>query len=104
MAEGIFLNDLFSLGEKLPWQASIVLAAVSYFLFHQLALIPPVTGVEALGQSATWQVAKFVSTALQYAATFALCFGAVTSFVKSRGNARHLDLIKLKRAQHQSLS
>jgi restriction system protein len=75
-------------GSRLPWTASVALAAVVYATFHVLARTAPAppTNTALLGSFVIRQFFWTVAGILQYILPLALLFGAAVSFARRRRN------------------
>lgn len=103
MAKSTIMDDLFTLGAKLPWKLSLVLAIGSAIALHQLSLIdPPVsTGLQDLSKVVFVQAARVFGLFGQYLVPAALLFGALAGFMQRR---RGKDLLAQTRSQSNGLS
>lgn len=103
MAKSTIMDDLFTLGAKLPWKLSLVLAIGSAIALHQLSLIdPPVsTGLQDLSKVVFVQAARVFGLFGQYLVPAALLFGALAGFMQRR---RGKDLLAQTRSQPNGLS
>lgn len=103
MAKSTIMDDLFSLGAKLPWKLSVALAVGFGFGLHQLSMIdPPVSGgIQDLSKVVFVQVVRVLGLIGQYVIPAALLFGAIAGFMqRQKGN----DLLTQTRAQSDGLS
>ncbi|MBW2940565.1 restriction endonuclease [Zhongshania aquimaris] len=102
MAKSTIMEDLFTLGAKLPWKLSLILAFGSAIALHQLSLIDPpvVTGPQDLSKVVFIQVVRFIGLVGQYLVPGALLFGALASFMQRR---RGKDLLAQTRTQPKGL-
>jgi restriction system protein len=86
------LEDLIELSARFPWWLALVLAAVSYVVFHALSQLPVSAsrGLEGLSGTMTSSLIRGAASALQYIAPVILSFGAVVSFLTGQRNRRLL--------------
>lgn len=85
-------EDLIDVAAMLPWKISIVLAVLSYFGFHYLASLPPITIAavdpknlgQSMGSGISRQLAITFGMFLQYLVPLAFLVGAAISAVKRR--------------------
>lgn len=88
-------EDLIEVAAKLPWQAGIALAAVSYLGFHYLAVPPspivvtdPKNFGQSLGNGVVKQLISTMSMFLQYIVAIAFLIGAGISVYKRRSQSK----------------
>lgn len=75
-------EDLFDIAAMLPWWAGLLLALISYIVFHsvvQMEISPPSQAAE-LGHNISRQLFKAFASIFQYAFPVVFCLGAATSF------------------------
>lgn len=103
MAKSTIMDDLFTLGAKLPWKLCLLLAIGSAIGLHQLSLIdPPVsTGLQDLSKVVFVQAARVFGLFGQYLVPATLLFGALAGFMQRR---RGKDLLTQTRSQSNGLS
>ena len=85
-------EDAIDIAAMLPWKISIVLAVLSYFGFHYLASLPPITIAavdpknlgQSMGSGISRQLAITFGMFLQYLVPLAFLIGAAISVVKQR--------------------
>jgi restriction system protein len=102
MAKSTIMEDLFTLGAKLPWKLSLVLAFGSAIALHQLSLIDPPdsTRLHDLSKVVFVQAARVFGMFGQYLVPAALLFGALASFIQRR---RGKDLLAQTKTQPKGL-
>lgn len=95
-------EDIVVIASRLPWQAGVGLALVSFLVFHFIATLSPptfsATDMKSLGQTVgsgmVRQVLISVSTFLQYIVPIAFLLGAgFSAFKRHRQSALHLDVV-----------
>ncbi|MBU0537536.1 MAG: restriction endonuclease [Gammaproteobacteria bacterium] len=103
MAKSTIMDDLFSLGAKLPWKLSVALAIGFGIALHELSGIdqPVSTGLHDLSNVVFIQAARVFGLIGQYVVPAALLFGAAAGFMQRR---RGTDLLTQTRAQPKGLS
>ena len=103
MAKSTIMDDLLSLGKKLPWKLSVALAIGSGLALHQLSAIdqPTSTGIHDLSKVVFIQVVRIFALFGQYLIPAALLFGAVAGFMQ---RLRGKELLTQTRAQPKGLS
>lgn len=85
-------EDLIEIASRLPWKAGVALALASYFIFHYLANLPPLsfaapdmkTYGQTVGNGVVRQLTITLSMFLQYIVSIAFLIGAGISFYKRR--------------------
>ncbi|MCH9663125.1 MAG: restriction endonuclease, partial [Gammaproteobacteria bacterium] len=87
------LDSLMAAGAAMPWWLSLILAAVAYFLLHQVATmdVPKASGLQDLGASAASQFYRTLATFAQYLVPCALLVGAVAAFIRRRRDVKLYD-------------
>lgn len=103
MAKSTIMDDLFSLGAKLPWKLSVILAIGFGIALHQLSIIdqPVTTGLHDLSKVVFIQAARVFGLIGQYVVPAALLFGAAAGFMQRR---RGKDLLTQTRAKPKGFS
>jgi len=80
------LDDLFAVGARLPWQATIGLALLSFFLLHiataYLAVAPPPKSISDLSAVVQRGWLHTIASIFQFVGPAALLIGAAAAFVK----------------------
>lgn len=86
-------NDLFEIAAILPWWVSVILAVITYAFLHQYATaeIAITTTPGQIGEMVVGQMAKALSTYLQYIIPGILLAGAAASFFGRRKRERLVD-------------
>lgn len=86
MAKHTIMDDLFSLGARLPWKLSVALAVGSGIALHAISLIdPPVSNsLEDMSSVVFIQVARTLGLFGQFTIPAVLVFGAAGSYLQKR--------------------
>lgn len=79
-------EDLIEIASRLPWWASLILAATAFLIIHPFAVmdvaVPP--GTRGIGQGASAQLVKTLALIGQYLVPAAFLLGAVVSVFRRR--------------------
>jgi len=95
-------EDLIEIASKLPWQAGVILALVSFLIFHFIAALPPPSFVAAdmknlgqtVGSGMVRQMLITFSMFLQYIFPVAFLLGAgISVFRRHRQSALHREVV-----------
>ena len=91
---GVF-EDLMEIASRLPWQASLAAAAVSFVLLHAVAGIDVGTAATTadVGSVASRQMFRMVGLLGQFIVPPAFLFGALVGFVKRRHRSELVDTV-----------
>lgn len=97
-------EDIVVIASRLPWQAGVGLALVSFLVFHFIATLSPptfsATDMKNLGQTVgsgmVRQMLISASALLQYIVPIAFLLGAgFSAFKRRRQSALHLDVVNV---------
>ena len=90
---GGVLEDLLEIGSKIPWQAAVGAALVSFLLLHALAGLDVGTPTDTkdFGSTVARQMCRMVGVIGQFVVPFALLAGAFVGFLKRR---RRTELVQ----------
>jgi restriction system protein len=96
-------EELIDITSRLPWWVSLILATLSYFVLHSLAVneVSILQGLESMGENVKNQVIKSMARVGQYILPFIFIMGAILSFM-GRMKRQHL-FASTNTAQSQSI-
>ena len=87
------IEDLLEIATSIPWKISLIIAVISYFFFHYLAIqvLPVATDLHSATHSLPKQLFITFSKFLQYIVPVVFVIGACVSSFKNKQRSNLLD-------------
>lgn len=96
-------EDMMEIASKLPWQVGCVLALISYFVIHLVAVSKAgtITGPGQMGNFVVKQMVITLSMFIQYILPAAFLVGALVSFINSKKREKLLSGTAIDKMPHE---